>query len=111
MNAALKPPYLHMLRELEAGRVIPFLGAGASFGPRNPSKVAWRTRDRESWKMSFLPTARELAECIALEGNFPDGESRELTKVAQYYHSVIGREPLHKLLHGIFSFQQSPGTV
>lgn len=110
-QGGLRPPYAHILRELRAGRVIPFLGAGASFGARNPKQVPWRAREGGDWKTRYLPTATELAEYIAEQGAFPEGESRELTKVAQYFNSIIGREPLHQLLHEVFSFAQEPSAL
>jgi hypothetical protein len=106
------PPYTWIRDELHAGRVIPFLGAGASFGPRNPGKIPWRQqKPDQTWEMSYLPTASELAQCFSDEANFPKDESRELTKVTQYFSTVIGRTPLQRRLHEIFSFAQAPGKL
>lgn len=107
----LVPPYQRIRAELRVGRVIPFLGAGASFGSRNPSKTRWRKAHAKKPQIAYLPTASELAECLALEASFPAGESRELTKVAQYYSAVTGRLPLQNQLQEIFEFEQEPGDI
>jgi hypothetical protein len=91
--------------------VIPFLGAGASFGSRNPSKTTWRTAEQGAWKMAYLPTASELADFFAGESSFPKDEKRELTTVSQYYSAVIGRLALHEELHQIFTHLQEPGPL
>src|SRR6266850_1745158 len=93
----LLPPYPFILDKLNTGRVIPFLGAGASLGGR---------KSGESWKKgvrTFLPTAGELAGHLADTTRFPSGESRDLTKVAQYYSAVGGRQALNEELHNIFN--------
>lgn len=112
MAQDLTPPYKWIHDELYAGRVIPFLGAGASFGSRNPSKTPWRaSKGGDQWDVTYLPTASELAECFAVEAAFPPGESRELTKVAQYFGAIIGRAPLQRRLGEIFAFTQAPGPL
>jgi hypothetical protein len=88
------PPYPYIRDQLRRGRVIPFLGAGASFGARNPGDVPWRKAikpELNEWDVCYLPTAKELAECLADLAQFPADETRELTKVAQYFGAVIGR--------------------
>src|SRR5262245_59481350 len=95
----IAPPYPLIRNRLRQGRVIPFLGAGASFGARDPGTVPWRRRKaaaQDQWDMSFLPTGGELAECLAHEVQFPQGETRELTKVAQYFAVSAGRDPLEE---------------
>jgi hypothetical protein len=106
MNGNLEPPYGAIRKAFQTGRVIPFLGAGASFGTRNPGQVPWQTNAQ-----SYLPTASELAKHLAGEANFPAGETQELTKVAQYYSAVVGRAPLQELLWDIFAFEQPPGAI
>lgn len=110
MNGNLEPPYGVIRNAFKTGRVIPFLGAGASFGSRipgtDPGKTPWQTAQQD-----FLPTAGELASCLADEANFPAGETKELTKVAQYYSAVVGRLPLDERLWDIFSFPQAPAPI
>lgn len=93
----LVPPYTMILNELNAGEVIPFLGAGASLGGRL-ADATWTKAAQ-----SFLPTAGELAGYLADTTEFPADESRDLTKVAQYYSVVGGRGALKKELHKIFN--------
>jgi len=100
----LVPPYPFIRAKLEEGRVIPFLGSGASLGGRGPDAV-WSKR-----QPIYLPTATELANHLAQMTQFPPDESPELTKVAQYFDVVIGRDPLNSELHTIFAHDY-PMTV
>jgi hypothetical protein len=90
----LLPPYRFILDGLNNGKVIPFLGAGASLGGRQPGPTV---------KRGFPPTAGELASHLADKTEFPFDESRDLTKVAQYYSVVTGRNALNAELHNIFN--------
>ena len=101
----LIPPYRFILEKLKSSRVIPFLGAGASLGGRQPGEV-WKKGVR-----TFLPTAGELAGHLADTTEFPSGESRDLTKVAQYYSVVGGRQALNEELHSIFNCEYVPGPL
>ncbi|MGZ8845608.1 MAG: SIR2 family NAD-dependent protein deacylase [Pyrinomonadaceae bacterium] len=93
----LFPPYPFILNKLNSSKVIPFLGAGSSLGGRQPG-ATWKQGVR-----SFLPTAGELAAHLADTTAFPSGESKDLTKVAQYYSVVGGRPALNEELHNIFN--------
>lgn len=101
----LVPPYRLIRDKLDNGRVIPFLGAGASLGGRQPNEV-WTKGVR-----AFLPTAGELAGYLAETTEFPAGESKDLTKVAQYYSVVGGREALNEELHNIFNSDYQPTSL
>jgi hypothetical protein len=109
-----QPLYWYIKTQLSKGKVIPFLGAGASFGDRLPDKTEWREKvdlESDKWNVTFLPTASELAECLAREASFPSDASRELAAVAQYYATTLGRRPLVERLNEIFSFRQAPGAL
>ena len=93
----LLPPYPFIFDKLKSSKVIPFLGAGASLGGREPG-ATWKKGMK-----SFLPTAWELAGHLADTTEFPEGESKDLTKVAQYYSVVGGRDALNEELHNIFN--------
>lgn len=93
----LTPPYPLILNKLNSSKVIPFLGAGASLGGRQPG-VVWTQSAK-----NILPTAGELAGHLADTTAFPSGETRDLTKVAQYYSVVGGRPALNEELHNIFN--------
>ena len=88
----LSPPYRLIYENLHNGRVIHFLGAGASLTPRDPAEAG----------AIHLPTGNELANYLAKKSEFPAGESIDLAKVAQYYSLIGGRAPLHRDLHNIF---------
>jgi hypothetical protein len=61
----LAPPYPLIRDGLFRGRVIPFLGSGASLGGR-PFDIAW-VKDQAM----YLPTAAELAGHLAQMTEFP----------------------------------------
>jgi hypothetical protein len=90
-------PYGVIRQALEEGRVIPFLGAGASLGYR-PEPPAWKKGESR-----FLPTAWELACHLATMSNLAPELPRELPAIAQYYAAeAAGRQGLHRELHAIF---------
>ena len=105
MTQELEPPYPTILDSLNEGCVIPFLGSGASLGGRSVD-AEWRAGGAD-----FLPTAAELANYLAMKARFPQSESIDLAKVAQYYDVVNGRRALDKILRKIFSNQYSPTTL
>ncbi len=97
----LEPPYRLIRKGLEAGDVIPFLGAGASLG----AKVAGQTP-------TTLPSGTELAAQLALDANFPEEEEPTLASVAQYYEDVAaGRVALYEQLHTVFTREYAPGRI
>jgi hypothetical protein len=105
---ALPPPYPEIYEELMKGQVIPFLGAGAPLYARNPTKTPWMRRKQGQEEISYLPTARELADYLADRTQLPDSEKGELTKMAQYFEMVRGPQPLRQRLRQIFSYEQPP---
>lgn len=98
MSQQLSPPYPLIYDGLQRGRVIPFLGSGASLGGREPG-ATWKRGQN-----TYLPTATELASYLAERTAFPKDEEPELTKVAQYYDVIGGRRALNEELHNIFNF-------
>lgn len=102
----LVPPY-NLIREgLCQGRVIPFLGSGASLCGRDPQQQPWSVDDA-----ACLPSASELASHLVKRTSFPQGETPDLTKVAQYYHVVAGRQGLQQELHQVFDRRCSPSSL
>lgn len=92
---------------LESGKVIPFLGSGASLVDRDPRVQPWSSDD-----MNSLPTANELMDYLAKPVKFPaDEEIEELTKVAMYYEWIAGRADLDEELHKVFGRQARYGKV
>jgi hypothetical protein len=94
----LSPPYGEIRERLEDGKIIPFLGAGASLGTR-PDGQPWMG---DKPPPSFVPSGSELAGYLAEKTHFPEGEPRDLAKVAQYYDVTNGRDLLTERLHSIF---------
>jgi len=95
--ADLIPPYPLIRAKLAEGRVIPFLGAGASLGGRAP-KSKWT-----KGTLDFLPTGAELAVHLALTTAFPPDEAQGLATVAQYFDVIGGRPGLDEELRSIFN--------
>jgi hypothetical protein len=92
----LDPPYPLIRTRLEQGRVIPFLGAGASFA-RRAKDAAW-----EKGSPDCLPSSHDLAKHLAAATRFPEEAALDLTTVAQYFDVVGGRQALEEELHEIF---------
>jgi hypothetical protein len=104
----LPPPYPVIYSELMAGKVIPFLGAGAPLYDRNPTQTSWlQVKDGKS-RIDFLPTAGELAAYLAQQAALPPNEKGELTKMAEYFEAALGPDPLRTRLRDIFSHTQAP---
>jgi hypothetical protein len=105
VNSALPAPLIRS--RLESGKVIPFLGAGASLGERDPRTQPWTSAD-----LSHLPNASELANHLAQPVKFPsEEETRELTKVAKYYELMAGRDVLDEELHKLFASEADRGKL
>ena len=86
--------------------MIPFLGAGASVGSRNPSSDSWPGVGAE-----FLPASGELAGYLAEEAEYPEPDPQDLAKVAQYAWISSGRTGLHAALRPVFNRDYQPLPV
>jgi hypothetical protein len=80
-------PDIFIREGLETGRVIPFLGAGASLATP---------------PLHGLPSAGEVADQLARPTHYPKSQ-RQLATVAQLYEIVLGRGALHSTLHTAFT--------
>jgi hypothetical protein len=103
-----EPPYRAIGNLLKRGKVIPFLGAGASLSGR-PLEAKWADS-----RARFLPTGRELSRWLAEESEFPSAElsdREDLAKVASYYQESVDRPSLIELLREVFSKEYEPGQV
>lgn len=104
----LEPPYRFIRKSLESGAVIPFLGAGASLG----AAVVADPDAEVGEELAALPSGRELAERLALEGNFPKTDEPNLASVAQYFEDVAaGRVALYEQLRSVFGRRFTPGRI
>lgn len=96
------PPYGIICNRLKAGRVIPFLGAGASFVER-PSGGKW-----DAARPMFLPSGLELAHFLADEAEFPStdpADRGDLAKVSSYYADIAGRRTLRERLREVLNHE------
>jgi NAD-dependent SIR2 family protein deacetylase len=94
---SLHPPYGAIWVELSQGRVVPFLGAGASRGDDDAP-----------------PTGAGLGKMLADLGNFPSTDDRdrsELAKVASYYEDSDGRASLLGVLTAAFARNFKPRRI
>lgn len=100
------PPYRMIWDDLRKGRIVPFLGAGASLAIR-PAGVAW-----QAGKSEFPPSGKELAAFLAEYVNYPEDEpTDDLAKVASYVRMVGGPRRLRELLVEVFDRNYQPGLV
>jgi hypothetical protein len=91
----IEPPYGDIVLGLLEGRVIPFLGAGASLSPQPEPTEQWTP------KSDRLPSGRDLAHYLAAMSNFPETSAQEvddLTRVASYSADISGRPQLRRHL-------------
>ena len=104
-DAGPQPPYELMLDRLRRGLVIPFLGAGASL-LRTPTCGDWNSPNS-----GFLPKAGELAQYLDRRSGYPSNATPELTRVAQYFEGVAGRQGLDDELRDVFAKVYEPGRL
>jgi hypothetical protein len=104
----MEPPYGIIWTYLRTGRIVPFLGAGASTGKSlgNPT-----TSDSSP---PSLPTGGELAAMLADESSFPgvdSGGRRDLAKVSSFYQECDTRAGLLNRLRHVFARDYAPGSI
>lgn len=101
-----EPPYPLILDEMRAGKIVPFLGAGASLCGR---------KKEDRWvpgESRFLPSGNELAEFLAEYSCFPSAEQdKALARVASYYEMTTGRSSLTEKLTDLFNHDYEPGGL
>lgn len=95
----LAPPFPAIADALLKGKMIPFLGGGASIAGR-PSGEPWV-------KGQCIPATEELVEHLTEYSSYPEDERRDLAKVAQYCELVIGRHLFDQHLHTVFECDPS----
>jgi hypothetical protein len=102
-----KIPYGLIAQAFRSGKVVPFLGAGASAAHRGP---------KEEWEpgKSFCPLGDELAKHLATIGEFPDEKGTDdLMLVATYFQTAPASEAmLRRQLDQIFCAEGlAPGPI
>ena len=98
-------PHNLIRSQLENGKVIPFLGAGASLVGRAPDDK-WTSKAPR-----FPPSAAELAAHLEALVGYSSEEPTELTRVAQYVTGIAGRGGLRDSLRNIFSKDFEPAPL
>ena len=93
-----EPPYGDIWDYLRTGKVVPFLGAGASLAGR-PKIDKW-----DGDNPTVLPSGVELAAYLASKANFPSKrreDLEDLAKVASYCADSSGRRRLRERLRAV----------
>jgi hypothetical protein len=86
-----------------AGKVVPFLGAGANLCGRP---------DGEPWRLGqYLPSGPELAEVLARRSRYPDPGDSDLLRVSQYVDAVLGEGALYEYLRTTFDADYPPTAL
>ena len=88
---------------LLAGRVVPFLGAGANLCGR-PEGERFR-------RGHYLPSGLELAQLLAHHSRYPVPEHLDLLQVSQYMDAVLGERVLYEHLRNTFDADYPPTTL
>jgi hypothetical protein len=104
----IEPPYGDIWDLLCQGKVIPFLGAGASICGELPHE----RYDPES--CNYLPNGGLLAQFLADQVQFPSNDPRDrddLAKVSSYSAEVSGRPQLRRRLRQVFGRRYDFGKL
>ena len=103
MTISLEEHLPLVVRGFAAGRVIPFLGAGANLCGR-PAGARWQPGQ-------FLPSGRELALHLAENFGYVSEDKNDLVRVSQYVSVMSGMGPLYEELHGLFNTDYPPTSI
>ena len=103
MNEDLEAHCTIVRRRLLEGKVIPFLGAGATLCGR-PAGI-------DPFHGPYMPSGPELAAYLAGEYAYPPDEPTDLTRVAQYVHAMTGAPVLYEELRRIFDRDVEPTAL
>lgn len=105
-----EPPYGIICEQLKEGKVIPFLGAGASLSHRPPEIKEWNEKTA-----AFLPSGSELSLHLAHKASFPSfdpNDRGDLAKVSSYYaEAVANRIDLISAVHKLFDRDYQFGAI
>jgi hypothetical protein len=96
--------YDRLIKLLNAGKVVPLLGAGVNSCGRPPD-LEWDGVGR------FLPSGTELAGYLAATFGYPPENARDLVRVSQYAVVMEGLGPLYEQLHELFVSPYEPNEV
>src|SRR5262245_2878480 len=100
----LEAHYHFLATRIAAGKVIPFLGAGANLCGR-PSGADWL-------REQYLPNATELAEYLAADyPHLPLADAHDLSRVSQYVDLFGGDAVLFEKLRSLFASEYEPNPL
>jgi len=103
-----EPPYGEIRDLLDAGKVVPLLGAGASLlGQVQNAK--W-----DPDHPTFFPSGMDLAHFLADKSSFPSTDPRDrddLAKVSSYFAEVSGRRRLRDRLRQVLACDYASGPL
>ncbi len=118
MDMLLESHFRLVVKAIQDGKLIPFLGAGVNLCGR-PGSVRW-----ESGQRTYLPSGRELAAYLADTAAYPQtarcnkcGEplpqalTMDLLRVAQFIEAMAGSGELYADLHKLFDADYPPPLV
>jgi SIR2-like domain len=97
--------YRRVAREIGAGRVVPFLGAGANLCGR-PEELTWRPG-----QFDWLPSGKELSNYLARMFEYEGRNEDNLVRVSQYVTLTVGAWPLDEELRRLFDGDYPPTTL
>ena len=97
--------YRRVAREIGAGRVVPFLGAGANLCGR-PEELTWRPG-----QFDWLPSGKELSNYLARMFDYEGRNEDDLVRVSQYVTLTVGAWPLYEELRRLFDGDYPPTVL
>jgi hypothetical protein len=103
IQAADQGHYVRVANRLLAGKVIPFLGAGANLCGRPP--------DAGFEQGTYLPSGPELARILVENSGYPVPDEVDLLRVAQYAHATVGQAALYEWLRATFNDDYPPTAL
>jgi hypothetical protein len=86
-----------------AGRVVPFLGAGANLCGR-PEGATYQ-------RGTYLPSGAELAQILVRRSGYPVPDDDDLLRVSQYVDAVLGEATLYEWLRSTFDADYPPTAL
>jgi SIR2-like domain len=97
--------FLQVAGETRAGRVVPFLGAGANLCGR-PEELTW-----VPGQFDWLPSASELSNYLAELFSYQGKNHDDLVRISQYVTLTLGARPLYEELRKLFDGDYPPTDV
>jgi class 3 adenylate cyclase len=105
LSSSMAGHYETVLRGLQEGRVVIFVGDGINLAGR-ATTAPWRPG-----LSSDIPSSPELASALADVFGVAAAGPAELTRVAQYVSTLVGSGPLFDTLHNMLDADYRPTPV